>query len=283
MATTRTTAAMPQLIYGTAWKKDRTADLVYKAIKNGFRGIDTAAQPKHYEEDMVGHGVQKAIAHEIVTRRDLFLQTKFTNVDGHDHNRMPYDPKLSLPEQVHASVLSSFAALKVTSSDSYLDALVLHSPMRSHSDTMQVWRQMEKEASNGRILRLGISNIYDATELERLYLEATVKPTIVQNRFYGETNHDAAIRAFCDTHGITYQSFWTLTANPDLVNCDAVSKIALAKKWTNVQVFYRLLMDMKIVPLSGTTSENHMCDDVAIIDSPLEKSVVQRLRLTLFA
>ena len=39
---------MPKLIYGTAWKKERTADLVEKAVKLGFRGIDTACQPKHY-------------------------------------------------------------------------------------------------------------------------------------------------------------------------------------------------------------------------------------------
>ena len=39
---------MPRLIYGTAWKKEATTGLVVKAILNGFRGIDTACQPKHY-------------------------------------------------------------------------------------------------------------------------------------------------------------------------------------------------------------------------------------------
>ncbi|BEI80295.1 hypothetical protein CcaverHIS002_0108240 [Cutaneotrichosporon cavernicola] len=37
---------MPKIIYGTAWKKDQTAELVYTALKSGFRGIDTACQPK---------------------------------------------------------------------------------------------------------------------------------------------------------------------------------------------------------------------------------------------
>lgn len=32
---------MPKLIYGTAWKKESTTDLVVKAITLGFRGIDT--------------------------------------------------------------------------------------------------------------------------------------------------------------------------------------------------------------------------------------------------
>lgn len=38
----------PLISYGTAWKKDRTTALVYEALKVGFRGIDTACQPKHY-------------------------------------------------------------------------------------------------------------------------------------------------------------------------------------------------------------------------------------------
>lgn len=40
--------APPKMLYGTAWKKDRTAGLVHAALKAGFRGLDTACQPKHY-------------------------------------------------------------------------------------------------------------------------------------------------------------------------------------------------------------------------------------------
>ena len=41
---------MPRLIYGTAWKKEATTPLVVTAVLAGFRGIDTACQPKHYHE-----------------------------------------------------------------------------------------------------------------------------------------------------------------------------------------------------------------------------------------
>lgn len=64
---------IPKFVYGTAWKKDRTADLVYKAIKNGFRGIDTAAQPKHYDEASVGRGVARAVTDGLARRQDLFV------------------------------------------------------------------------------------------------------------------------------------------------------------------------------------------------------------------
>ena len=63
----------PRLIYGTAWKKDKTADLVYHALKAGFRGIDTAAQPRHYQEALVGDGIRRAKKEGIIKREDLFV------------------------------------------------------------------------------------------------------------------------------------------------------------------------------------------------------------------
>src|SRR3569833_4612702 len=66
---------VPKLIFGTTRKGDRTADLVYTAIRMGFRGIDTAAQPKHYREDLVAEGVKRAIAEGIVTREELIVSS----------------------------------------------------------------------------------------------------------------------------------------------------------------------------------------------------------------
>jgi diketogulonate reductase-like aldo/keto reductase len=57
-------------IYGTAWKNERTADLVVQALRAGFRGFDTAAQPKHYREDLVGEGIRKVILEEGGLKRE---------------------------------------------------------------------------------------------------------------------------------------------------------------------------------------------------------------------
>ncbi len=48
---------IPKILYGTAWKKEQTAKCVEMALGCGFRGIDTACQPKHYREDLVGEGL----------------------------------------------------------------------------------------------------------------------------------------------------------------------------------------------------------------------------------
>jgi predicted aldo/keto reductase-like oxidoreductase len=70
---------MPGIIYGTAWKKDKTAELVEQAIRQGFRGIDTACQPKHYHEAGVGEGIAACISSGIIKREKIYLQTKFTS------------------------------------------------------------------------------------------------------------------------------------------------------------------------------------------------------------
>ena len=90
---------IPDFIYGTAWKEDRTPALVDLALRMGFRGIDTANQRRHYFEEGVGQGLDAAYRRGLVTRDDLFLQTKFTYQRGQDH-RLPYDPAASLSAQV---------------------------------------------------------------------------------------------------------------------------------------------------------------------------------------
>src|ERR1700744_339805 len=93
------TMPMPHIIYGTAWKKDATERLVATAIRQGFRAIDTACQPKHYNERGVGAGIAAALTNTNCKRADLFLQSKFTAASGQDPERLPYDPKAPIPQQ----------------------------------------------------------------------------------------------------------------------------------------------------------------------------------------
>lgn len=64
------------LIYGTAWKKGHTKDLVKEALAAGFRRIDTAAQPKHYREELVGEALREAISEGIVKREQIHVSLK---------------------------------------------------------------------------------------------------------------------------------------------------------------------------------------------------------------
>jgi diketogulonate reductase-like aldo/keto reductase len=254
----------PMIIYGTAWKKTHTEQLVRKAIHRGFRGIDTACQPKHYHEAGVGAGIA-ACEKEGLNRADLYLQTKFTPLSGQDPHQIPYDPTARLAEQVAQSFNTSLRNLQT----SYVDCLVLHSPMTDAEQSTEVWQAMEAIFDSGGAKQLGISNCYSLKYLEAQYRSTRVKPAVVQNRFYADTNYDLDIRRFCKQRGIIYQSFWTLTANPHVLAHDKLKALASSYKRTPAQVLFRYLTQDDIVPLTGTKTEAHMDEDLEIFDFEL--------------
>jgi diketogulonate reductase-like aldo/keto reductase len=263
---------MPRLIYGTAWKKERTAALVERALSAGFRGIDTACQPKHYDEAGVGAGIAAALRRGL-TRAELFVQTKFTPLGGQDRRRLPYDPQASLPEQVRQSCRASLANLQT----SYLDCLVIHSPLQTSERTLEVWRELETLVEHGVVRELGISNCYELELLETLYAAARVKPLVVQNRFYAQTGYDREIRAFCRAHGMVYQSFWTLTANPEMLSEPRLRELGQRYGVTPAQLFFRALTQIGIVPLTGTTSDEHLRQDLAIFGFELAPADLRQI------
>jgi diketogulonate reductase-like aldo/keto reductase len=266
---------VPRIIYGTAWKKAATEQLVSLAIQRGFRGIDTACQPKHYDEAGVGAGVAAGLKQGL-TRADLYLQTKFTSLAGQDPNQIPYDPKASLAKQIAQSVAASLKNLQTD----YLDCVLLHSPMPTMTQTQAAWRALESFVDTGQVRQLGISNCYNRADLERLYKTARIKPAIIQNRFYAETNYDREIRAFCDQSQIIYQSFWTLSANPDLLSHKTMTALASTHRRTAPQILFRYLTQIGVVPLTGTKSQTHMREDLAIFDFELtdaERGTIYKL------
>ena len=261
----------PRILYGTAWKKDDTESLVRTAILQGFRGIDTACQPKHYHEAGVGAGLSGTLA-----RADLYLQTKFTSLSGQDPARIPYDPKAPLAEQVRQSFAVSLRNLRTD----YLDCLVLHSPLPNARQNLEVWQTMESLVDARGVRQLGISNCYQLEQLQTLFDSARLKPAVVQNRFYAETGYDRGIRAFCRQHGIIYQSFWTLTANPHVLTHRTVRELASRHGRTPAQILFRYLTQNDIVPLTGTRAETHMREDLAIFEfelTDLERAAMDAL------
>lgn len=266
---------MPRIIYGTAWKKERTAALVELALRSGFRGIDTACQPKHYNEAGVGEGLS-AILGEGLKRSEIYLQTKFTPFKGQDPDNLPYDPKASLSEQVRQSFQASLRNLRTD----YLDGLVLHSPYPKDKHTFEVWRAMEGLYEQSGVRQLGVSNCYELKRLKAIYRKARIKPALIQNRFYAETHYDRDIRAFCRDHGVLYQSFWTLTANPKVLAEPSLVELVAKYERTAAQLFFRYLTQSDIVCLTGTSSKAHMAQDLAIFDfrlSPAECEAIGAL------
>ena len=251
---------VPDFLYGTAWKEDRTAALTELAVRSGFRGIDTANQRQHYFEVGVGQGLAAAYRAGVVTRAALFLQTKFTYQGGQDH-RLPYDPAADLSIQVAQSMASSLEHLGTDHVDSY----VLHGPASGRGWTeadAEVWDAMTREREAGRTRFLGVSNV-SLRHLEQLMASGGGAPHFVQNRCFARVGWDRDVRAFCADRKIVYQGFSLLTANPEALRHPVVLAAAARNQATPPQVIFRFALAVGMLPLTGTTDERHMQQDLA--------------------
>jgi len=274
----------PDFIYGTAWKEDRTAALTELALRMGFRGIDTANQRRHYFEQGVGHGLAAAYNAGIVTRDDLFLQTKFTYQPGQDH-RLPYDPAASLSIQVAQSMASSLDHLATDHVDSY----VLHGPSSNHDWTdadAEVWEAMRKERDAGRTRLLGVSNV-SLRHLQHMAVARAELPAFVQNRCYARLGWDRAVRSFCHDHKIVYQGFSLLTANQEVLHHPLIASLTITSltitsltasaNATLAQVVFSFARSIGILPLTGTSNPEHMKQDLASRDIKLPPEAAQAI------
>jgi diketogulonate reductase-like aldo/keto reductase len=261
-------------LYGTAWKEERTAELVHLAIREGFRAIDTANQRKHYLEAGVGEGLAAAYRAGIVTRNDLFLQTKFTYQRGQD-DRLPYDPAAALAVQVTQSLASSLEHLATD----YVDSFVLHGPSSGDewtADDAEVWEAMRKERDAGRARLLGVSNAA-LEHLEQMMAGGAELPAFVQNRCFARDGWDREMRAFCKEHGIVYQGFSLLTANRGVVEHRSFVELAAGFNATPEQVVFAFARHIGMLPMTGTSSAEHMKQDLASLEITLPADLVSAI------
>ena len=250
----------PVIIYGTAWKEERTQELVSQALALGFRAIDSANQRKHYWEQASGTAVAEWVK-KGNDRKQLFLQSKFTHLGGQDH-RLPYNPQHSYRTQVLQSFESSLSHYNTD----YLDSYLIHgpnSPFEITTEDIEIWQTMEELQKTGKIKSIGISNV-NIRQLRQLYDLAEIKPASVQNRCYAARQWDSEIRKYCKDHGIHYQGFSLLTANPQLFSHPIINSISKKQNKTPAQVILAFAQKSGMTVLSGTTDPGHMQQDLQI-------------------
>lgn len=264
----------PPFLYGTAWKEDRTANLTESALRAGFRAIDTANQRRHYFEAGVGEGLAAAYRAGVVTRPDLFLQTKYTYQRGQDH-RLPYDPAASLTAQVKQSLSSSLEHLGTD----YVDSFVLHGPASGYgwsTADSEVWEAMRSERDAGRARLLGVSNV-SLNHLQQMESAHAEMPAFVQNRCFARFGWDRDVRVFCQDRNIVYQGFSLLTANQEVLHHPAFIALAKQLNATPAQIVFACARAVGMLPLTGTSSPEHMRQDLTSLALELPLDLVKTI------
>jgi diketogulonate reductase-like aldo/keto reductase len=100
---------------------------------------------------------------------------------------------------------------------------------------------------------------------------------VVQNRCYAAAGWDRQVREICQAHGIIYQGFSLLTANTAVLADPEVHTIARRLGTGPAQVIFRFAMQIGMLPLTGTTSERHMKEDLQAEQIELSSEEIQRI------
>jgi len=165
---------MPMIGFGT-WKIT-DADIIYNALKNGYRHFDTA---RRYEnEEQVGEGLNRGIKEGICKREDLYITTKLWHEDYAD---------------VEDAVKTS---LKKLGTD-YVDMYLIHWPMHSHIPNKVpqhvLWKNLEELVKKGYTKAIGLSN-YNIQLTADILTYAEIKPACNQIQLYPECAQDDLVK-----------------------------------------------------------------------------------------
>ena len=117
----------------------KAEEVVYTAIRTGYRLIDTAAS--YMNEAEVGKAIRRAIAEGIVKREDVFVVSKLWVQD------------MTSEETAAKAIQTSLDNLGLD----YIDLYLEHQAM---GDYFAAWRAMEKAYKAGKLKAIGVANFF---------------------------------------------------------------------------------------------------------------------------
>ncbi|KAJ8608895.1 hypothetical protein CTAYLR_005303 [Chrysophaeum taylorii] len=266
---------IPAMIYGTAYKRHGTADLVERALRAGFVGVDTAtAEGKRYNDSGVGEALLRVFA--ATPRRDYYVQLKVHHVrPGYNEREKVAEGETAL--RVKRSVAHGLQNLNLE----YVDALLLRGPSgealrtgKLSAEDIEAWGAMGEIVKSGRAKHLGVCN-FGPSLVEQLLALGGSRPVVLQARCHAATGWSRQMRDYCTRHGIVYQAPSLVTDNrAALQRGGAAHQIAFARRATVERVLVRFALQLGIVPVLGPSSQRHVRDDVDAFDLELTQKEV---------
>jgi diketogulonate reductase-like aldo/keto reductase len=268
---------MPRMIYSIPEKEELDTEvLVQSAIWSGFNGIDighsskcTGVQGFDNCDLATGLALKSMLHHNIIQRDCFFIQRKL-NLDWSFADKLA-PVNQSIGKQVKVAIKQSLSDLGVD----YVDSLLLNVPewhhhTMAHEQTMDAWRAMEDAVQVGLVRQLGIANVLSLGQLRAIYTDASIKPAVVQRGIHTKTWFEREMRVWCAEARIYFQSSSNSPAeNKHLLHSKTMAGLA-AKYNVDPQVlFFRFLLDLGILTVAGTGSDDHAIEDIRAYEVPL--------------
>jgi len=281
---------MPLVGLGT-WKmdNDKCCDLVYTAIKAGYRLIDCACD--YGNEVEVGQGIKKAIDEGIVTREDLFVTSKLWNTFHH-------------PEHVRAA----FDRTKNDLGLSYLDLYLVHFPISlkyvefseryppgwkyAESDEgcswdpvpiYKTWNEMESLVNEGLVKDIGVSNFSGSLMMDLLG-SCNIPPAVNQIEIhpylpqleYVKWLQEKGIQvtAYSSFGSISYLEVFAQFSRdvPSLLENDVIKSIGNTHSKSTAQILLRWAVQRNCAVVPKSSNEDRLKENLDILSFSLSDS-----------
>lgn len=248
-----TLVRVPKLIYATAHKRHRTTELVAKAFKAGFRGVDTAhGERKRYNESAVGEALVDGV----------FVQLKI-------HYAPTGGSSTDAGWRCYAAARRGLAELGVER----VGALLLRGPSEEARQTgtlsqedVRAWRSLQRLSAEGRADLIGVCN-FPPSLLEELLALDGPPCRLHQTRVRADLAFNGEDRALAAKHGIVLQASGLVTTNaPALRRSGALSALAAKRGTTPERTLVAFALKLGVVAVVGAASPKHLADDLAAVD-----------------
>ncbi len=283
---------MPMVGLGL-WKiaPDQAKDVVYGAISQGYRHLDSACD--YGNETAVGEGIRAAIVDGLCTRESLWVTSKLWNT-------------YHAPEHVEAACRRTLTDLRLD----YLDLYLIHFPIalryvdfderyppewlfdpaaaQPRMETAAIplhetWGAMEALVDKGLVKHIGVCN-YNTALLHDLMAYARIKPSMLQVELHPYLQQQALLKT-ANQYGIPVTAFSPLgsasyvelgmAGQSDSVLAEPlITDIAQRLGRTPAQVVLRwgLQRGTAIIPKSSCSdrrAENLALDDFSLSDDDM--------------
>ena len=247
---------MPVLGFGTWTLYDQIAEeMVYEAIKKGYRLIDTA---RYYaNEEAVGRGVRRAIQDHICHREDVFITSKIAPFASTDFD--------ALIEESNANLGLD-----------YIDLMLVH---QSGMGDEALYQALVRALKKGIVKSIGISNYYTKADVERVTAKTGIVPSVIQNEnhpYYQNTRLQADLK----DQGVIIESYYPLGGRDhvrEMLKNETIAQIAKNHEKSPAQIILRWHIQAGYVAIPGTANVQELQENLDIFDFALTDDEMRRI------
>lgn len=236
--------------------KYQLAGIIAKAIKTGYRLIDTSSA--YDNEECIG----KAIKLSGINRKELYITTRVTN-----------------QQQYSGTVRQSFfEALKKFDLD-YIDLYMFHWPVPGHY--LDTWKEMERLYEEGYIKNIGLANCHQH-HIREILKECRVRPVLNQIEVHPLFTQKNLIE-YCKHEGIQVEAYTPLARNDERLRHNRILRV-IAEKYgkTMLQIILRWHIENGVIPVPRSTNTKRLRQNLEIFDfslTPNEMSQIDSINI----